>query len=170
MRLSLPHLNGLHVFTISVVLCAFFFSPSITYAYFTTNQEAIAIDSKSVLFFIDFSFGSKNHEVHIPISARNSTSKSTDAVSYTIYTEQGVKAKGKASGLILNNATEIHEGNYVTKKGQGGKFTLAVVFTPETYSQFEDYYMQVTNLPFSFDGKHQLGLNPSELKYYTTKK
>lgn len=103
----------------------------------------------------------------MPLLAQNGGEKSNAAVSYEILDEDGEKAAGNAFGIVLSTADIGEKGQYVTEKGMGRKFVLAVFFTP-TVRDADEYRMQVTHLPFSFNGTQELQLNPSELKYYTT--
>ncbi len=150
-------------------LCALAFLATPTHAYFTTAQSAEALTG-GALFTIDYSFGMAKHDVYLPFHAHNqSVAPSADAVSYSILDEDGVVVAGKVSAIVLSNATLGTDGMYKAKKGGAKKFTLVVVFIPETKDTEKTYRLQVTNLPFNFDGTQQLQLNPSELKYYTTK-
>lgn len=140
-----------------------------THAYFTTAQSAETLTG-GALFTIDYSFGMAKHDVYLPFHAHNqSIVPSTDAVSYSILDEDGAVVAGKVSAIVLSNATLGTDGMYKAAKGAAKKFTLAVVFIPETKDAEKTYRLQVTNLPFNFDGTQQLQLNPSELTYYTTK-
>ena len=150
-------------------LVALFFIAVPTHAYFTTAQSAEALTG-GVLFTIDYSFGMKKHDVYLPFTAHNqSVAPSTDAVSYSILDEDGSVVAGKVSAIVLSDATLGTDFMYRVTKGSAKKFTLAVVFIPETKDAEKTYRLQVTNLPFNFDGTQQLQLNPSELTYYTTK-
>jgi hypothetical protein len=151
------------------VLCALYFTATPTYAYFTTGQNAETLTG-GALFTIDYTFGMTKHDVLMPFFAHEQgVAPSTDAVSYTILDEDNLAVPGKASAIILSTATLEKNGVYRVVKGGAKKFTLAVVFAPETPNPEKTYRLQVTNLPFNFDGTQQLQLNPSELKYYTTK-
>lgn len=158
--------------TLSILLCVAFFSFGIrsTHAYFTTNQNAIVIPgSHTGLFLIDYSFGTEKHEVLLPVKASNTTQKSTDAVAFSILDENGNVVLGKTTSIVLSSAALTAKGMYITPKNKATKFTLAVFFTPTSIDSNQKYRLQVTNLPFNFDGAQELQLNPSELKYYTTK-
>lgn len=137
-------------------------------AYFTTAQKEIALGDGSVLFLIDYSFGMAKHEVLLPIKASSAENKATNTVEFSIVNADGKSVKGTTSSVVLSHVKITDDGFYRTKKGSTGKFTLAVFFRPEV-SGVNEYRLQVTSLPFNFDGKQQLQLNPSELKYYTTK-
>lgn len=150
-------------------LLAIVFMGAPTHAYFTTAQSAEAL-AGGVLFTIDYSFGMEKHDVYLPFFAHNqSFAPSTSTVSYTILDENDNEVKGKVSAVVLSNATLGANGMYKAKKGSAKKFTLAVVLIPEASNPEKTYRLQVTNLPFNFDKSQQLQLNPSELKYYTTK-
>ena len=150
-------------------LVALFFVAVPTHAYFTTGQNAEALTG-GALFTIDYSFGMEKHDVYLPFTAHNqSVALNTNAVSYAILDEDGAVVKGKVSAIVLSNATLGTDHMYKVAKGSAKKFTLVVVFIPEAPNAEKTYRLQVTNLPFNFDGTQQLQLNPSELKYYTTK-
>ncbi len=157
---------------LSGVVCSVFVfvlwgvSAHTTQAYFTTSQKTIELDNGAALFLVDYEFGHKNHEIQMPFKIINADSKATDTLSFAIVDKDNGKIPGKASAIIVSN-TPLKKGLYSIPAGLQKKFTLIVVFTPSA-STTEDYRLQVTNLPFNFDGKQQLQLNPSELKYYTT--
>jgi len=151
-----------------LIISIFTFSTSNAHAYFTTGQRAMVLDTHTALFLIDYAFGVKNHEVQLPIKA-SYLSTSTDAVSYAIIDKNGNQVAGKTVGIVLSKTPITTHQMYATPKGKSGKFTLAVFFTPDTSETPNEFRLQVTNLPFSFDGTQQLQLNPSELQYYTTK-
>lgn len=162
------------LFAILSVSFIFLSIPESTRAYFTTNQVEISLDNgTSALFLIEYAFGAGKRDVHMPIFAKSGSEAWRDAVSYQVLDENGTAVNGKVSGIVLSG-TPMRDGMYVVPKGTGKKFTLAVVFTPQEQVSTEgteekQYRLQVTYLPFSFDGIQALQLNPSELKYYTTK-
>lgn len=152
-----------------ILLTIFLAIPSISSAYFTTAQSEIKLSDESALFLIDFSFGMAKHEVQIPITAiQSSEAQTNSAVAYTIFDEDGNTAIGTASAIVLSRAEINKNGKYSVAKGLSQNFTLAVVFTPTVVTKVNEYRLQVTHLPFTFDGTQELQLNPSELKYYTT--
>ena len=157
---------------ITFLLFSFFlFTTSETNAYFTTNQEAVALKNHTGLFLIEYNFGMKKHEVYMPIFAENTTTTSNTRVSYQIIDDTGaVVTTGTSIGMVLSSTPlSSKEPQYVTPKGVAKKFMLAVLFTPNQSQLNAKYRLQVTHLPFNFDGTQQLQLNPSELQYYTTK-
>lgn len=143
-------------------------------AYFTTNQKAVAFDGGSALFLIEYAFGVEKYNVHMPILAQDSNEKSSTQVSYAVFDETGKEVEGTVAGIVLSSATLDKSGMYIVPKGTAKRFTLAVVFTPSApvptvENTVKKYRLQVTHLPFSFNGTQELQLNPSELQYYTTK-
>jgi hypothetical protein len=162
------------LFAVLSVSFIFLSVPEPARAYFTTDQAEISLDGgKSALFFIEYAFGTERHDVQMPIFAKSGTEKLTDMVSYQVLDETGTAVRGKTAGIVLSG-TSMRDGMYVVPKGTARKFTLVVVFTPEPQvptvaSPEKKYRLQVTHLPFNFDGAQQLQLNPSELQYYTTK-
>lgn len=154
---------------IAILLFISFISYTHTsHAYFTTSQKEIDLGNGIGLFLIDYKFGMTKHEVILPVRAVNTNEKKADVVEYSILDKDGNIPKGKLSAIVLSHAQLGNDRMYHTKKGSSETFTLAVFFTPDTKSVSE-YRLQVTNLPFNWDGLQQLQLNPSELKYYTTK-
>ncbi|MCR4285290.1 MAG: hypothetical protein NUW00_00170 [Candidatus Kaiserbacteria bacterium] len=152
-----------------ILLTIFLAIPSISSAYFTTAQSEMKLGDKSALFLIDFSFGVATHEVQIPITATQSSETPTsNVVAYTIFDEDGNTAIGTASAIVLSKAKINSKGKYHVAKGLSQNFTLAVIFTPTVVTKVNEYRLQVTHLPFIFDGTQELQLNPSELQYYTT--
>lgn len=139
-----------------------------SHAYFTTAQREVDLGNGTGLFLIDYSFGTEKYEVLLPIIANNANKKATSTVEFSMLNKNNAIATGKISSIVLSHADTTEKGFYRTKKGIGEKFTLVVFFTPDTPNMSE-YRLQVTSLPFNFDGKQQLQLNPSELQYYTTK-
>lgn len=163
----------IHVFRfalVSLVLAVsfvFFVTPETARAYFTTSQSAVAVDGEtSAVFLIEYRFGNGKHDLHMPIIAERGTERTDSVLSYEILDTAGKPAPGTAMGIVLSDAP-IGAGEYVVQKGFAKRFTLLVVFKPETVSESE-YRLQVTQLPFTFDGTQALQLNPSELTYYTT--
>lgn len=160
-----------HIFYSTFVYSAFvvgIFTLSLdtTEAYNTTDQKTFGLDKNSALFLIDYKFGHKNHEIGMPFKTMNADSNATDTLAFSILDKDNKRIEGKTSSIILSK-TSLKEGMYSIQPGHLNMFTLIVVFTPSA-SSTPDYRLQVTHLPFNFDGKQQLELNPTELQYYTT--
>lgn len=151
------------------VMASTFFIPRETHAYFTTDQHAESLNQKSVLFTIDYTFGVEKHNIHMPVLTSMGENKSTTTASYVIVNEAGEAVEGTATGIIFSKAKLQKNGMYEVRKGIANSFTLAVIFTPTEHPSTHSYHLQMTNLPFNFDGTQQLQLNPSELQYYKTK-
>lgn len=154
--------------TILIVATIILFTPLNTNAYFTTAQNQIDLGNGTGLFLIEYKFGMKKYDVHIPVTAMTNV-KQNDVVSYEMLNKNGDVAMGESVGIVLSDATINENGIYVVPKGTSATFTLVVFFTPEKSEDLNRYKLQVTNLPFQFDGTQQLQLNPSELKYYITR-
>ncbi|MFZ2253503.1 MAG: hypothetical protein WAW13_05060 [Minisyncoccia bacterium] len=169
MTYTIIHILKSFVFFTILLASFFFFSTQSTHAYFTTNQSAMVLNDHTILFLIDYTFGTPTHEVTLPVKALNSTEKQNDAVSFSVLDKDNAIIAGKTTSIVLSNAALNAQRMYVTPKSVGKKFTLAVFFTPESYELHKEYRLQVNHLPFNFDGTQQLQLNPSELVYYTTK-
>ncbi len=138
--------------------------PGASHAYFTTNQEAIPVGG-GALFTIEYAFGVGKHTLHMPIFTERGTERKNSTLSYEILDGEGNPGGGKAVGIVLSSAP-VSGLEYVVSRGIKRHFTLLVAYAPEKPGE---YRLQVTQLPFSFDGTQQLQLNPSELTYYATK-
>ncbi len=163
----------IHLVRFSILILVLFWSfiawtvPS--HAYFTTTQEAVALPSHSGLFLIDYDFGAKKTDVRLPITALHANTASRSAVSYAILDENDAIVEGTVAGFVYSKAELQKDGMYFIPKGEARRLTLAVVFTPKVVDANKKYRLQVTYLPFTFGVTQELQLNPSELKYYTTK-
>jgi len=158
------------IILIAVISISFFtFAIPRTHAYFTTNQDARLLDNHTGLFTIDYVFGVRSHTIDMPVLAQNSLETSPNKVSYVILDDNDRVVPGKATALVFSTAELQRSGIYTVSKNEAKKFTLAVLFRPDTIESGMRYRLQVTHLPFMFDGTKQLQLNPSELIYYTTK-
>ncbi len=156
------------LFLFSVVLC-YGMAVQSSEAYLTTAQSAQKLSSGSALFLIEYHFGTKNNAVYMPFITAYGTSTATNTLSYQIFDDEGTAVSGKVAGIVLSDATySTKDMMYIAPKGLSNKFILAVLFTSDSYDPEKKYRLQVTHLPFSFNGEHQLKLNPSELTYYTT--
>jgi hypothetical protein len=142
--------------------------PTLSHAYFTTNQEAFTVNGSVGVFVIDFSFGHERHEVHIPVSAKRDSVHTPAAMAYDVVDANGVSGRGSSVGIVLSDA-KIKNGEYVVPKGVSESFRLLVLYTKGASDTETAFRTQVTHLPFSFNGTTNLQLNPSELQYYTTK-
>lgn len=158
----------IRVFILATIFCGV--SAHSSEAYFTTSQSATLIpNSHTGLFTIDYSFGMPNREVSLPVDAVRSSEKLNTVVSYSILDEDENEVSGKTTSIVLSNASIDSKKMYSIPKGSSKKFKLVTLFTPDVYDAHKKYRLQVTYLPFNFDGVQQLQLNPSELQYYTTK-
>ncbi len=165
--MSYTHHFSSAYFVFGFLFLLFFGFTTTTHAYFTTNQEELNVGNGVGLFLIEYSFGHAKHDIFLPIVAEQDEEQRNTTVSYDILDEQGNAVTGKTSAIVLSDSAITDTGMYKTPKGAAKKFTLAVFFTPETRNS-ASYRLQVTHLPFNFDGVQQLELNPSELRHYTT--
>ncbi len=147
----------------------FFFLSTPSQAYFTTNQSTRQLENGTNLFLIEYRFGMEKYDVYLPIHAKQGTETKNDAVSFEIYNEKNEVVQGNTTAIVLSDTAINTNGMYRINKGDSKKLTLAVFFTPASPDADTSYSLQVTHLPFNFNGTQQLQLNPSELKYYTTK-
>ncbi len=150
-----------------VVVALLYTSVPATHAYLTTKQESLVANDQTVLFLVEYKFGHEKYDVLMPVAAKSSKDPIKNTVSYTVIDEAGNPVKGSSYGIVLSRA-RYENGLYHTGKGLGRTFTLVVAFTPEMSSASHTYQLQVTHLPFNFDGTTPLQLNPSELQYYQT--
>jgi hypothetical protein len=162
-RASLPT-----TIAILFAIAAFYTAPQ-AHAYYATAQKAVDLGNGSALFFIEYRFGMEKYEVHLPALAHHTTNATNDSVSYQILDSSGDVTKGTTTGVVVSSAKLNEKAMYVIEKGVAKKLTLAVLFTPAAHKDGEQYRLQVSYLPFQFNGTQQLQLNPSELTYYTTK-
>ena len=149
---------------LTLSICALFLLTGEAQAYTTTDQQAFTLDGTMGVYFIEYAFGHESHDIHMPFMSEHSEERHESALSYAFYDDEGERAGGNVTAIILGNVP-IADGEYVIPKGSVGTFTLLVFFTPESDG---DYRLQVTELPFSFNGTQELQLNPSELQYYQT--
>lgn len=144
---------------------------TVAHAYETTSQRALRVNDRTALFFIDYTFGQKDHDLYLPVLATRNQSLGTNTPSlgfevldqYREHTNAGT-----AHAIVLSKAS-IDGNLYHVPEGTAAGFTLAVVFVAPVGTTVEDYSIAVTDLPF-YQGseKRHMYLNPSELKYYTT--
>lgn len=153
---------------ILVVGLLFFAAPMLASAYFTTSQQAIDLGNGTGLFLIQYKFGHSDHTIDLPLFAERGDAAKNSVVSYEVYDGDNAVAPGTAVGIVLSDASLIETGFYRTPKGVSHSFTLVVFFRPDENISLGKYNLQVTHLPFVFDGAQQLQLNPSELQYYKT--
>lgn len=154
-----------YIATFVALLIGALMATSPAYAYTTTGQTAFTVDGKMGVYVIDFAFGHEKYDVHIPVAAKNTDTTDAHAISYRLLTRENVPSTEASFGIVLSSA-KIVNGEYVIEKGVRMPMRLLIITTGERKN--EDLRAQVTHLPFSFDGKKQLSLNPTELQYYTT--
>ncbi len=169
MTYAFIHTMKFFILTAFLFVSFFIITGTKAQAYFTTGQEAVRLNDTSVLFSIEYRFGHGKNDIHMPVFAQNTTEGTTTTVSYTILDADGNQVPGTATGIVFSKAKLTKDAEYVVQKKEARAFTLMVIFTPETPAPEKEYRLQVTYLPFTFNGTHQLQLNPSELTYYTTK-
>jgi hypothetical protein len=166
-------MNFKYICTFLVLFIAFL--PTATFAYFTTNQQAVKLSEQAALFTIEYEFGLEDHALTMPVMAvRNlSEENSRTKVGYSIREEsETLTTKGSAVGIVLSKAPIVN-GMYTLEKGIAHKMTLLVIYTTPKDALEEDYALQVDWLPYNInrnDGREgELQLNSSELQYYVTK-
>ena len=157
-----------------IAICSLPLSAS---AYVTTGNNAFTIDGHTGIYTIDFTFGHQNHDVSIPLYAVRSPYQSDAMISYELLNKEDDSCKnsdfqcslsiGNAIAIVLSD-TQIRDEMYFIPKGTRASFTLLVVFESPRALGTLSSYLHVTHLPFLFDGKQKLRLNPSELQYYMT--
>ena len=140
--------------------------PATSHAYKTTDQTAFTLDERTGIYLVEFKLGHQKHDVYVPITATTGNMGDT-TLTYTLYDTDNMSIDGATTGMVISDA-RIDDGMYKVPAGTKKTFTLFTTFTPEKIETDGQYRLEVTSLPFSFDGTQQLGLNPSELQYYTT--
>jgi hypothetical protein len=159
-----------HAMFALLVICTLGIATS-AHAYETTSQRALRVNDRTALFFIDYTFGQKDHDLYLPVLATRNQSVETDAPSlgfevldqYREHTNAGI-----AQAIVLSDAA-IDGNLYHVPQGFAAGFTLAVVFVAPEGASINDYSIAVTDLPFyQGDEKRHMYLNPSELQYYKT--
>lgn len=146
--------------------CTIYATTNTAEAYLTTNQETLRVGN-ATLFLIDYAFGTKAHDLTMPMAAQEGTERKDGTLMYEVRSNTGNRAEGQSYGVILSDAETTNDGLYRVPKGTRETFRLAVLFIPKKFDEKYDLY--VTQLPFAFENKQQLQLNPSELQYYTTR-
>lgn len=162
-------------YVILSALLLFVLVPHSSQAYLTSGQEVIRLNESNVLYLIHFDFGSKKYDMRLPIAAyRKETPENSKALEYKIEDNrsESMYSKGAAAGIVLSKAL-IVDGHYFIPKGEGKRFTLAVILNvPEVATDEKlDLSLQVTKLPFTLKAENiEIGarLNDPELQYYVT--
>lgn len=148
----------------SIMVAAIIAHPA--HAYTTTGQTAFTVNGTVGVYVIDFAFGHEKYAIHIPVAAQRTDTPTADALAYNVLNANGTPFTGNTVGIVLSSA-EVVDGEYVIPKGTRASLRL-LVLTINGAGDAGNFRTQVTHLPFSFDGKQELSLNPSELTYYTT--
>lgn len=136
-------------------------------AYVKTGETTAVINGTTGLFLMKYTFGHGSHDLHMPLRAFEREGTTKDALSYALIDGAGATSTPSTKAIILAPHVPIVDGMYVLKAGKKAEFTLVVPFT-YTGTSVQSYRLQVTHLPFNFDGSQFLELNKSELAYYTT--
>ncbi len=157
-----------YLFSLFVFVVPFFWHTHTVEAYFTTRQSVVPLDSGASLFLIEYAFGTNRYLIDMPVLATNTPMRTEHSLSYAILDKDDMPVSGKASGIVLSNASMTEGPTYKVPKGATRTFTLIAVFIPEDPEDVRDHRLQVTHLPFLLDALNEQKLNPSELKYYTT--
>jgi hypothetical protein len=156
------------IIMLGIIALGSYGTPFTASAYLTTGQESLTVNGQIGVYVIDFAFGHERYDIHIPAPAYKSAKPSPSALTFEVVDEHGTKGLGTAVGIVLSDA-QVKDGHYTIPKGIRSSLRLLVLYTKSGHDTGNEFSMQVTHLPFTFDGKQQLQLNPSELQYYTTK-
>lgn len=140
-------------------------------AYFTTDQQTVRLDERTVLHTITYEFGSGKYDVMLPIMASDTVTEERAEVEYTLMAGEDMVAADTVA-IVLSDA-EVRDNQYFVPAEESAVFTLVVLQTLPAVmvSTGADLSVQVTDLPFKLglDGmKYQNGLNDSELRAYRT--
>ncbi len=162
-----------YVFGVLLVLFSLVL-PTMSQAYFTTDQFAIRLDEGSVLYGITYDFGSNRYEYSMPIvpERRDVSEDQSRTLTYAVRDEdQGEVNYGETTGIVLSQA-DMKDGMYFIPRGGSRRFTLLVLLTGQDVpSEPLELALGVTNLPFIMvhtDGETNGQLNPPELRKYLT--
>lgn len=153
-----------------LALLAFVCIPSVSEAYFTTEQSVTTINEQTAIYAITYKFGFENREVYMPIFAQRGIQAGEDRIlaGYDLLSNGEKTEAGFANGIILTKDAnvQVKDGRYYLPAGQAASFTLYVIAAPTV-----GHSLLMTNLPFEMikGGAHiPAYLNPSELQYYQT--
>ncbi len=163
---------SIYIFAILVLFCAT--QVSTVAAYFTTEQKAERLSDSSILFNIEYKFGSDRYSYMMPIFAKRSNDPEYGTLGYNIVDEDGdIVADGQSVGMVFSNAS-FANGQYQIDRGVLKTMELFVLFDPKDMKvkDTEKLFLQVTSLPFVMidreNNQFKGSLNPSELQYYIT--
>ncbi len=145
-------------------------------AYLTSNQEAHRINEQLALFQIDYSFGSDDDSMYLPVRAARNQAWGTEnyKIGFEILKDGKVTNEGKANGVVIAPVIAIPMENssnerYVSNVGKALPMKFFVILEVEPSATTSRYQVQVTDLPFYVgEDKEYQKLNPSELQYYKT--
>lgn len=157
-------------------LFVFICLPSVSEAYFTTNQEVTKINELSALYSITYEFGFPEREVYMPIIALRGETVPTEGLyaGYVLVNDDDEKIQiGKMNGIVLttDEDVQIKNNQYYVPAGKSASFTLVALLTIKEETIEDDVSMLVSQLPFTMiddDSVIPAHLNPSELQYYRT--
>lgn len=170
-------MNILKIQFVGLFFASVLMVPNATSAWFSTHQDAVRIDSESVLYTVTYKFGMEKSDLHMPILAERNTETAHTPLrlGYTILKDSKTQFDvGDSYGIVLSDAKIVGD-TYFVPRGTAKKFTfVALLKVPvadtEVYTDL-DLAMQVTSLPFVItrDGaQNNNKLNPSELTRYIT--
>jgi len=162
-------------------LCLAFLLPSLTHAYFTTDQSALKVNDHTALYTITYKFGFEKRDLYMPITAVRDLSVDSDEfkLGYSLVNNGGATTSvGRITALALTDDPDvtIKDNRYFVPAGSAATFTLvAIVDLDQTEIDNHNLNLSllVTNLPFLMVRKEDnleilAHLNPSELQYYIT--
>jgi hypothetical protein len=158
-------------------ICVSLLLPSLSSAYFTTDQSATRLTSDTILFTVSYTFGHSDRELYMPIGAMRGidTKSNSPYAGYTVLNDDEVTEEGTTSAIVLtkNKSVEIKDNQYFLPAGKRAEFTLVTLLSiPESeQNNSDDLSLIMSNLPFTMidEGtEFAARLNPSELQYYVT--
>ena len=156
--------------SLGVTVFALCISPSLSEAYFTTNQSVQRINAENAVLTVSYKFGHDDKDMYLPTTAVRAGSVTADGTSltYGLY-ENGddLKGNGVSQAVIISKAPVV-DGMYKIAKGTVQTFTVLVLLSTNESELEADYALHVDALPFKIETDVQK-LNPSELQYYATK-
>lgn len=152
--------------------------PQLSFAYFTTAQDAVQINNNTLLYTVTYKFGLPTSDLRMPIGAVRGLQfgDASPYVGYVLLRDGEMEvASGTTSGLVLSSA-KVVDNEYFVPKGEVATFTLVTLVKVSddfVTADVKDYDLSllVTSLPFTIikgEAKVSAQLNPSELQYYVT--
>lgn len=162
-------MNIKYVYTLA--FAALLAAPTLTQAYYTTDQTVTQYTETTSLYTIDYYFGSQREPLFMPaVAIRDLTPGSNpNALGYEVLVDGETPTDVGTAAAVIVGDVPVVDGMYKVPAGQNGHFTLYLLLTTDNDTPEADYALHVTKLPF-FRGeiKNAQALNIHELTHYQT--